>query len=253
MVLALNMHGAAFAITEVLNTQTGAYNTSTYLSGFSGTSTMSYDECSADPDYCWRAELGKCVHTNDNGYSALNKTCSQWCEYMDYNVYVYTSGNEFGCACAASYNEYLWKDEGTGRERQYQIKYTLSTKSKCRLVSSTTATSTYRCKKGYYGTASSGCTACPANATCSGGTGTTIFKCDVNYYKNGNGCTACPGSKTGTNGFWYKSSGSGVRGETYGVGATSITECYLDGLNNLGTLCDSTGCFELTDECFYSN
>ena len=70
--------------------------------------------------------------------------------------------------------------------------------------------STFTCASGYYGTATnsfSGCTACPANATCSGGNGST-FSCNKGYYKSGSSCTACPSGST-----------------TSGTGATSKSAC----------------------------
>lgn len=68
----------------------------------------------------------------------------------------------------------------------------------------------YRCIAGYYGNptnTSSGCTACPANATCPAGA--TTFSCNQGYYKNGSGCTACtaPG--------------------TTSVGAVAQTSCFI--------------------------
>ncbi len=253
-ILALTTHGGAIAdITSALKTDTSGYDRNTYLNMLSGTSTMTEAQCNQNPDYCWRAEIGKCVRMQDTGYSATNKTCNQWCEYMEYDRYVYTNGTEFGCACAPDYDVGMWADSDTGRQVYFEITYTTSSISKCKKKISSIRTSQYRCKPGYYGTASNGCTACPAHATCYGGTGTTYFYCNVNYYNKNNGCTLCPDSKTGTKGFWEEGSGDAVSGNTYDTGAGDITDCYIDGLNELGTLCDSTGCFELTDECFYSN
>jgi len=97
----------------------------------------------------------------------------------------------------------------------------------------------YQCAKGYYGTAtsaSSGCTKCPANATCGGGNGSG-FICDKGYYKNGAICARCPSS-------------GGVYGTTADAGATSITSCYL---SSGTTFSDNTGSGTYTSDCYYSN
>ncbi|MDE5615701.1 MAG: hypothetical protein K2I81_02615 [Alphaproteobacteria bacterium] len=100
-------------------------------------------------------------------------------------------------------------------------------------------TVSYKCASGYYGTATSaqsGCTACPGNATCSGGNG-SVFRCNVGYYKNGTSCTRCPAS-------------GGVYGTTAGAGATSVTECYLPS----GTaFSDASGSGTYEGNCYYSN
>lgn len=99
------------------------------------------------------------------------------------------------------------------------------------------ATETYTCASGYYGKATSsttGCTKCPSNATCSGG---TTFSCNKGYYKNGSLCSRCPAS-------------DGVYGTTSGTGATAITECYIPS----GTsFTDSTGKWQYTTNCKYTN
>lgn len=95
-------------------------------------------------------------------------------------------------------------------------------------------TTTYKCASGYYGTATSasaGCTACPANATCAGGNGST-FICKANYYKSGAACQPCPNSGKST------------------AGSTSITSCYLPSGT---TFSDSTGSGTYSDKCYYSN
>lgn len=75
-------------------------------------------------------------------------------------------------------------------------------------------TTTARCQKGYYGTA----TLNNLKTSCSG-------------------CTACPSS-------------GGVSGTTSGPGATAITECYIPAGTKSG---DSTGSFEYTGNCYYKN
>lgn len=75
-------------------------------------------------------------------------------------------------------------------------------------------TTTARCQKGYYGTA----TLNNLKTSCSG-------------------CTACPSS-------------GGVAGTTSGPGATAITECYIPAGTKSS---DSTGSFEYTGNCYYKN
>lgn len=96
----------------------------------------------------------------------------------------------------------------------------------------------YRCAAGYYGTptsTTSGCNACPSNATCSAGS--TTFSCNKGYYKNGTICTACPTS-------------GGIAGTTSAAGATSITSCYLP---SGASFSDSTGSGTYTGNCYYKN
>ncbi|MDE6478141.1 MAG: hypothetical protein K2L95_03205 [Alphaproteobacteria bacterium] len=92
--------------------------------------------------------------------------------------------------------------------------------------------SSYKCASGYYGTATSstsGCTACPSNATCAGGNNST-FSCNKGYYKDGSSCSACPGIGTSA------------------AGATSISSCYIPAGT---TYSDSTGGGEYTANCPY--
>ena len=108
----------------------------------------------------------------------------------------------------------------------------------------------YKCGLGYYGTATSatsGCTKCPANATCTNG---TIFNCNSGWYENdvGNGCSPCPGPETGPNDEknWTVASSSRV-GSTGGImmgqtGATDIGQCYL---TNTSVVTDNTGTYEI--------
>ena len=109
----------------------------------------------------------------------------------------------------------------------------------------------YKCGLGYYGnatSATSGCTKCPANATCTRGTG---FDCNSGWYENtaGNGCSQCPPPDTGTGdkknwtvGSSYqvgKSGGIIVNGPT---GAQNIGQCYL---TNTSVVTDNTGTYEI--------
>lgn len=60
------------------------------------------------------------------------------------------------------------------------------------------------------------------------------YICDVNYYGNPNlsdpTCTRCPSG-----------------GQTTGTGATTVTQCYVNGGS------DHTGIFSYTQACYYSN
>ena len=110
-------------------------------------------------------------------------------------------------------------------------------------------TTKYICGKGYYGNATSetsGCTKCPANATCTNG---IIFNCNSGWYKNdvGNGCSPCPDPKTGPNDEknWTVASSSrvGSTGIMMGqTGATDIGQCYL---TNTSVVTDRTGTYEI--------
>ena len=106
----------------------------------------------------------------------------------------------------------------------------------------------YICGKGYYGTATSetsGCTKCPANATCTRG---TDFDCNSGWYKNtaGNGCSKCPNPTTGPGdqGNWTVSSskavGSGAIIIGGATGAENIGQCYLE---NNSVVTDTTGTY----------
>lgn len=132
----------------------------------------------------------------------------------------------------------------TTRDNLYGITVTTTNSQKVYCLGNTayskceSLTTTYTCASGYYGTATSasaGCTACPDNATCDGGNGST-FKCDVGYYKNGTACTRCPSS-------------GGVYGTTAAIGATDITECYLPSGT---TFSDTGGSGTYTGNCHYA-
>ncbi len=159
---------------------------------------------------------------------------------------------------------------------QKKLQYTCNdTNSSYSCICGTTVTAR-ECMAGFYGTASTtslvGCFACPSNATCAGGNGSTFvcnsgyiknsagtacvscpsngtclnnnLSCNVGYYKNGNSCTSCPqhNDKNKT----YGTTGDGIR-----IGfATDITECYLQSGSHLS---DDKGTYELTDDCYYQN
>lgn len=92
---------------------------------------------------------------------------------------------------------------------------------RCNVTS--TGTCGYKCMKDFYGTATSkstGCTACPANATCAGGNNST-FVCNGGYYKataNATECSKCPDNATCTtengiqchSGYYYKNENGNV-------------------------------------------
>ncbi len=108
---------------------------------------------------------------------------------------------------------------------------------------------TYACADGFYGTPTSnlsGCTECPANATCAFGSNDT-FKCNLKYLKTDNACIPCPtigvymcsGSTLVCSKNYYRDGNTcvpcppsgGVYGTTatptFSSGATSITDCYI--------------------------
>lgn len=105
--------------------------------------------------------------------------------------------------------------------------------AKC--VSTTTS---YSCISGFYGSPTNtltGCNKCPENATCPGG---TTFKCNKGYYyyfpdnERVASCRQCP-----------------LTGTTKGIGAISITECYIPS-GTTGR--DSTGSYTYTSDCYYA-
>lgn len=135
----------------------------------------------------------------------------------------------------------------------------------------------YACGAGYYGTATSsstGCTACPDNATCAGGNGST-FTCNSGYIKlnsNPTVCTKCPdNAEICTMGTIYCKAGYYLDGDTCeqcplyvkpgnGImadslspgsspqGSTSITDCYIPS----GTaFSDETGVGTYDGDCYY--
>ena len=79
---------------------------------------------------------------------------------------------------------------------------------------------------------------------------TTIkYGCAANYYAtSGAGtsnisCTACPSSQTG-------GLGLGVGQGSSPIGTTSITDCYIPQDEEI---CDTSGCFDLMNKCYYKN
>ena len=99
------------------------------------------------------------------------------------------------------------------------------------------------CAAGYYGTGTysilgggTGCTACPENATCAGGNGTT-FLCNVGYFANGDVCERCPSS-------------GGVYGTTAAIGATARSECYIPAGDISFT--DDTGTYVCGEDSYFS-
>ncbi len=95
----------------------------------------------------------------------------------------------------------------------------------------------YKCATGYYGdptSSTSGCTVCPANATCN--EGSRLFACNIGYYQNGTSCSPCPSS-------------GGIAGKTKSIGATSITECYIPANTSIT---DSDGQYIYISDCYYT-
>lgn len=136
----------------------------------------------------------------------------------------------------------------------------------------------YKCKEGCYGSkveytgsTISGCTKCPTNATCSGGTPSS-FICNKGYYQVNNQCAPCPANSSCSNndftcgGGYYKNgdycaecplspdptpvTGNKQERGFSGYTATSITECYL--LKNY-PFTTNTGSYQFTQECYYKN
>ncbi|MBR1954203.1 MAG: hypothetical protein IKA25_03995 [Alphaproteobacteria bacterium] len=111
------------------------------------------------------------------------------------------------------------------------------------ICSCNTRSSTAACAAGYYGTGTysilgggTGCTACPENATCAGGNGTT-FLCNVGYFANGDVCERCPSS-------------GGVYGTTAAIGATARSECYIPAGDISFT--DDTGTYVCGEDSYFS-
>ena len=170
-------------------------------------------------------------------YSDCNSLCMAYKTVREDN----TTGepNEYGVYV---YNVYTYDEKcGTWNPgSQFNIL------GQCFLVSN----ERYKCGLGYYGNATSetsGCTKCPANATCTRG---TDFDCNSGWYKNtsGNGCSQCPPPDTGTgdeknwsvaSSYQVGQSGIILNGPT---GAEDIGQCYLV---NTSVVTDTTGTYEI--------
>lgn len=208
-----------------------------------GSQTINYSEsdCKSNIDTCWRDDIGKCAVPSDNSYSG--DICANLCEHREYTAYIIDSQTgEFGCACEKVAN-LGWQPYKTGVLRYYEVK--TSSISQCSQITNV-ATDKYKCDKGYYGPNNdpNGCKACPANATCNGG---TSFYCNNGYYRNGNACTICPDSKTG--GLGWDANGKGVAA----VGGDELSWCAIAPGT---TLRDATGTFTIdnnsVDGCEYT-
>ena len=117
----------------------------------------------------------------------------------------------------------------------------------------------YECAFGYYGTATSqtsGCTRCPANATCSGGNGST-FVCKAGYQKNdaGTGCEkkpplvlSCPAGQYMDTSQLFKTCKDCPSPGTSASGSTGITSCYIP---SGYTGSDGTGSYKYAANCYY--
>ena len=122
-----------------------------------------------------------------------------------------------------------------------------------------TNVTSYECAVGYYGTATSqtsGCTRCPANATCSGGNGST-FVCKAGYQKNdaGTGCEkmpplvlSCPAGQYMDTSQLLKTCRDCPSPGTSASGSTGITSCYIP---SGYTGSDGTGSYKYAANCYY--
>lgn len=139
-----------------------------------------------------------------------------------------------------------------------------------------TTETTYACAAGYYGTATSssaGCTACPDNATCAGGNGST-FICNSGYVKlnsNPTVCTKCPDNANCAFGLITCNAGYYLDGDTCNLcppyslppdglmpgllapgksamGSKAITDCYLPSGTDFS---DDTGIGTYGADCYY--
>lgn len=188
---------------------------------------------------------GWCVY-NGSGHDHL-VYATQYCANAGYNILVYdrdSSANTVSWSCACEYDKSFveWRTYSTSVLRRYAP----TAGTNCAITAA--ATNEYKCAPGYYGpnNSTTGCKACPANATCPGGTN---FSCNSGYYKNdaGTGCNKCPDSKVGNLG--WDANGNGIPAVE---GVDSITLCAIPE----GTVVyDTTGKFVITDNadgCEYS-
>lgn len=122
------------------------------------------------------------------------------------------------------------------------------------------SSSYFKCPSGTFGSPGM-CSACPANATCSGG---TSFSCNNGYYQSGSSnCATCPANTSSCGGSsfscvkgFYKNGGScsqcpgldGVAGTTGSSGGSSISSCYLP---SGSVASDGTGAYTYTGNCGY--
>lgn len=79
-------------------------------------------------------------------------------------------------------------------------------------------------------------------------TTTTEYGCDTNYYATSGigtsniNCVKCLNSEEG-------GAGTGEIGQS-NIGTTSITQCFIERGNEI---CNSTGCFDYMQDCYYKN
>ncbi len=134
------------------------------------------------------------------------------------NGYTKTSNTVVGCLSLTYYTCEKTKESCLNCSCQPDIEspkdgYIQTTKRKCDQYNDCkciTDTTTYSCSSSYYQSGTtvectkkqatgiyscSGCTSCPSNATCNGGTN---FKCNSGFYKSGNSCASCPQNSTCT-------------------------------------------------------
>lgn len=175
-------------------------------------------------NYVYAALPGLCAMPNCGHIYTLTAGCNSIC-----------GPNGSGCP-----NEYSSSSIGITAINTYTAGF-----GRCPITSGGTidcwcdlASTTYRCSAGYYGTAisaTSGCRACPSNATCVGGNSST-FVCKAGYYKAGTQCISCA---IGTN----------EPTATSAAGATSVSACYIPSDTNKS---DNSGNFTYIDDCYYS-
>lgn len=229
-----------YAITEVTKCKRGtctAYNPDTYtqITG-NQVSNITNETTCISSNNCWSTSLQVCL-TNTSGYDMYGE-CGNNCINMGYDYIVSdntSTPRTVGCACQTD----VWETYNSSALRKYTYTHGSGTNGCTK-----TATSEYKCLTTHYGTAPNSCKACPANATCNGG---TMFQCIDGYYKNDakTGCIKCPDSKTG--GLGWNTSGNGVAGE---YGDTDITGCYIAEGTKLQ---DATGSFTLVGgDCDYT-
>jgi len=191
-----------------------------------------------DNQGCWVSGFGICIAngTSHDTYSSCDDVCGD----MGYDAMV--TKNNFdgtyyvGCACAYATE---WRTYKTGVLRRY----TRENQGDI-LGCVDVALDEYKCAAGYYGpnNNANGCQACPANATCSGG---TTFFCKDGYYKNSeaNACLRCPDSKEG--GLGWDKNGNGVPA----INGEQLTWCSIES----GTvLYDVSGMFIVDPNYDYS-
>ncbi len=177
-----------------------------------------------------------------NAPCARGLTCTQVPVDADTSTCVDTESSECPSCNAWVRNDYFADDDYPG--------YTVYMHGKCGDKCSYESgwETAFRCANGYYGISNSdvittptGCKKCPEHGSCPEGYNETFY-CAQGYYKSGDSCIRCP--LVGTN-----SDGTEVYGTTeFNIFGDAITRCYV----SAGTYTDTTGTFELSDQCSYT-